>query len=102
MSRSLWVTTDLSCKPTDTHQFLHRKSCHPWHTKQMIPYIQALRYRRIFSEDHQFQSRLGELAGWSNNRGYEESLVSEQIYRVGRLDRATLLAMTGREPNPGG
>ena len=27
------LKTDLLCKPTDTHQFLHRKSCHPWHTK---------------------------------------------------------------------
>ena len=95
------LTTDLFCKPTDKHQFLHRKSCHPWHTKKAIPYSQALRYRRICSEDRQFQSRLGELAGWLNDRGYEESLVNEQIDRVRRLDRGTLLATTGREPNPG-
>ena len=95
------MTTDLLCKPTDTNQFLHRKSCHPWHTKKAIPYSQALRYRRICSEDRQFQSRLGELTGWLNDRGYEESLVNEQIDRVHRLDRGTLLATTGREPNPG-
>ena len=81
------LTTDLFCKPTDTHQSLHRKSCHPWHTKKVIPYSQALRYRRICSEDRQFQSRLGELTGWLNDRGYEESLVNEQIDRVRRLDR---------------
>ena len=23
------LTTDLYCKPTDTHQYLHKKSCHP-------------------------------------------------------------------------
>ena len=86
------LSTDLFCKPTDTHQYLHKKSCHPWHTKKAIPYGQALRFRRICSEDRQFQERVGELAGWLKDRGYEESLVNEQIDRVRRLDRATLLA----------
>ena len=95
------LTTDLFCKPTDTHKFLYRKSCHPRHTKKAIPYSQALRYRRICSEDRQFQSRLGDLAGWLNDWGYEESLVNEQIDRVRRLDRGSLLATTGRQPNPG-
>ena len=73
------LSTDLFCKPTDTHQYLHKKSCHPWHTKKAIPYGQALRFRRICSEDRQFQERVGELAGWLKDRGYEESLVNEQI-----------------------
>ena len=67
------LSTDLFCKPTDTHQYLHKKSCHPWHTKKAIPYGQPLRFRRIFSEDRQFQERVGELAGWLKDRGYEES-----------------------------
>ena len=96
------LTTDVFCKTTDIHQFLHRKSCHPCHTKKAILYSQALRYHRIYSEDRQFQSRLGQLAGWVNDKGYEESLVNEQIDRVRRLDRGTLLATTAREPNPGG
>ena len=37
------LTTDLFCKPTDTHQYLHKKSCHPWHTKKAIPYSQAFK-----------------------------------------------------------
>ena len=95
------LTTDLFCKPTDTHQFLHKKSCHPWHTKKAIPYSQALRYRRICSEDRQFRDRVGNLAGWLKDRGYEESIVNEQIDRVRRLDRETLPAETDRGPNPG-
>ena len=39
--------TDLFCKLTDAHQYLHSKSCHPWHTKKAIPFSQALRIRRI-------------------------------------------------------
>ena len=55
-----------------------RKSCNPWHTKKAIPYGQALRLRRTCSENLQFQKRVGELAGWPKDRGYEESLDNEQ------------------------
>ena len=96
------LSTDLFCKPTDTHQYLHKKSCHPWHTKKAIPFGQALRFRRICSEDRQFQERVGELAGWLKDRGYEESLVNEQIDRVRRLDRATLLANAVNRTNDQG
>ena len=41
------IITDLYTKPTDTHQYLHRHSCHPGHCKAAIPYSQALRLRRI-------------------------------------------------------
>ena len=77
------LSTDLFFKPTDTHQYLHKKSCHSWHTKKAIPYGQALRFHRICSEDRQFQERVGELAGWLKDRGNEESLVNEQIGYVG-------------------
>ena len=43
------------------------------------PLGQAFRFRRICSEDRQFQERVGELAGWLKDRGYEESLVNEQL-----------------------
>ena len=96
------LTTDLFCKPTDTHQFLHKKSCHPWHTKKAIPYSQALKYRRICSDDRQFKEHVGKLAGWLKDRGYEESLVNQQIDRVRRLDRETLLENAGnRKTNEG-
>ena len=96
------LSTDLFCKLTDTYQYLHKKSCHPWYTKKPIPYGQALRLGRICSEDRQFQERVGELAGWLKDRGYEESLVNEQIDRVRRLDRATLLANSGNRTNDQG
>ena len=31
-------STDLYVKPTDTHQFLHPSSCHPFHCKKAIPF----------------------------------------------------------------
>ena len=45
-----FISTDLYCKPTDTHQYLNGKSCHPSHIKKAIPYSQALRLRRICSD----------------------------------------------------
>ena len=45
------VGTDLHVKPTDTHQYLRMDSCHPHHCKTSIPYSQALRLRRICSEE---------------------------------------------------
>ena len=37
------LKTDLFVKPTDSHQFLDLTSCHPYHYKIGIHYIQVLR-----------------------------------------------------------
>jgi len=55
------IQTDLYTKPTDTHQYLDTRSCHPRHCKTAIPYSQALRLRRICSEEMNFKKRLKEL-----------------------------------------
>ena len=44
------IKTDLYVKPTDTHQYLHSSSCHPYHCKKGIPYSQTLRLNRICSD----------------------------------------------------
>ena len=48
------LITDLYTEPTDTHQYLHSASCHPRHFKNGIAYSQALRFRRIYSNDSDF------------------------------------------------
>ena len=45
------LPTDLYCKSTDTHQFLHFRSCHHYIYKKSIPYGQAIRMKRICSND---------------------------------------------------
>ena len=89
------LETDLYCKPIDTPQYLHKGSCHPWHTKKAIPHGQALRIRRICSEYGSFQERSEELVGWLTNRGYEEGFVREQVDRVKEMDRDILLNQDG-------
>ena len=36
------IQRDLYTKPTDTHQYLDTRNCHPRHCKTAIPYSQAL------------------------------------------------------------
>ena len=55
------LITDLFTKPTDTHQLLHRASCHPNNTKKGS---QALRIRRICSEEQFFVNRVADLKTW--------------------------------------
>ena len=91
------LVTDLFTKPTDTHQLLHRASCHPNHTKKGIPYSQALRIRRICSEEQFFENRMGELKPWLLERGYSDNEVDSQIDRVRDKNRATLLDARPKE-----
>ena len=55
------ISTDLYTKPTDKHQHLLYSSCHPFHTKNAIPFSLALRLRRICSIDATFHTRTAQL-----------------------------------------
>ena len=85
------LKTDLFVKETDTHQYLQFNSCHPWHTKKGIPYSQALRMRRICSNDEDFHKRCEDLHGWLLNRGFKNGMVTDQIVRAKNCDRDSLL-----------
>ena len=83
--------TNLYMKPTDTHQYLHRDSCHPSHCKRGIPNSQASRIRRICSEREDYLRRTQELKGFLINRGYNEDEIQNQIERTTGLDTEALL-----------
>ena len=61
---------DLYCKDTDRFQYLHVKSCQRYVCKKYIPFGQAIRLRRIISDDFLLDERLKELETWFTNRGY--------------------------------
>ena len=86
-----FLTTDLFYKETDSHQFLHFDSCHPYHTKKGIPYGQALRIKRICSETNDFERRASDLNKWLTSRGHDVNLVKTQIEKARNLDRNALL-----------
>ena len=52
------IETDLYCKPTDCHQFLHFNSAHPFHNKKSIVYSQGLRIKRLCSSPVAFEKHL--------------------------------------------
>ena len=55
------LQTELFCKETDTNQFLHAKSCHRNSYKKSIPYGQAIRIKRICSEEQILEKKLKDL-----------------------------------------
>ena len=85
------LETDLYCKNTDRHQYLHAKSCHRHVYKNSIPYGQAVRLKRIISNEETLVERLNELESWLTNRGYKKEKVRSEINRVHSLERDDLL-----------
>ena len=85
------ITTNLYTKPTDTHQYLHSSSCHPRHCKTGIAYSQALRLRRICSEDSDFSSHARNLKRHLCARGHGARAVNQAINKVRSLPRSEVL-----------
>ena len=85
------ITTDLYTKPTDTHQYLNWNSCHPRHTKTVIPYSLSLRPRRICSSDELFKTRARELHNNLLERGYRDTLIRDSINKARQLSREEAL-----------
>ena len=73
------VTSDLCVKPTDSHQYLHSSSYHPYHCKKRIPSSQALRLNRICSDPDSFDRRCNDVEKWLIERGYSEREVRKHF-----------------------
>ena len=62
-----------------------------------IPFGQAIRLRRIVSDDIVFDERLKELETWLTNRSYNSEKVKPEIERVKTMNRADLLSKRKKE-----
>ena len=91
------IETDVYTKKTDTHQYLHASSCHRNTHKRSIPYSQAIRIKRICSNEEQLNNRLMDLESWLVKRGYQRTDVHQQIQRVHDVARDELLI---KRPKP--
>ena len=84
-------------KPTDTHNYLHFKSSHPRHLKESLPYSQALRSRRICSENSEFIKHSDILKQQFTARGYSQTLVENQIKKAIAIPREATLKLAAKE-----
>ena len=91
------LETDLYCKPTDCHQFLHFNSAHPFHIKKSIVYSQGLRIKRLCSSPLVFQKHLENLRTWFYKRGYPQKVVDTQLKRVAEQSPTELFERTEKK-----
>ena len=75
------LKTDLFVKETDTHQYLDFSSCHTFNTKKRTPYGQALRIKRIVSEEEVLDDRCKKLECWLKQACGARSLGKFPKYR---------------------
>ena len=91
------LATKLYTKPTDRQAFLHKHSSHPNHMKKSIPYGQALRLKRICSNQNEYDEAIQQLKTKLISRGYKIEEIEEQLKRVSSLKREDLLTYKEKE-----
>ena len=85
------LSTSLYTKPTDKHMYLNQKSSHPTKTKESIPYSQAIRLKRICSNQEDYQHQKLKLRHYLRKRGYSGKVLDRQFTRADRIRREDLL-----------
>ncbi|MCH2406292.1 MAG: hypothetical protein MK200_08895, partial [Nitrosopumilus sp.] len=85
------LSTKLFTKPTDRPGYIHSKSYHPRSQIDNIPYGQALRAKRISTEESDLQQALEKLKENFMSRGYKEKQLTEQFTRIHQVERKELL-----------
>ena len=75
------LATEIYLRPTDTHQYLHVRSCEFFHSKKSVPFSQALRLNRVCSETSFSNKQCNDLDIWLRERGFSDKLVQKQILK---------------------
>ena len=73
------LQTTIYRKQTDQQNYLDVRSEHPKLLKDSIPYSQALLIKRIYSSQQEFLSRTAKMVNQFHKRGYNRSLIEQQI-----------------------
>ena len=76
------IITDLQCKPTDGHQYLHYDSCHADLIKRSITFSQTLRLKRTCSEKDDLNVQVEDLKIWFRKMGYPDYLIKKQVEKA--------------------
>ena len=73
------LETDLYCKPTDTHLYLHAQSCHRYVNKGSIAYRQVVKFKIICSTKEKLSNHLEQSKQCLVYRGYREDCVFQKL-----------------------
>ena len=85
------ITIRLYKKDTDRNAYLHYKSYHPCKLKDNIPFGQALRVKKICSENSDLENALTDLKTNFVNRGYPQKIVETQVNKTRYMARSDIL-----------
>ena len=85
------LQTTVYSKPTDDHVYLHPSSNHPRHQMKAIPRGQAIRLKRIISEESKLNQAFAIYLKHFVDRGYDKTLVEKSFNDVRAMDRLELL-----------
>ena len=85
------LESSLYVKPTDICSLLHKQSFHPETRKQSVIYSQALRYRRIITNNETLETKLEQLKINLIKRGYSIQEINQQFQKVKQLSQTDAL-----------
>ena len=93
------LETTLYIKPTDRTPLLHSNSHHPNTCKRGLIYSQMLRYRRIITNDKEFQTKAQNLRVALMGRGYRDKDILPHINKAATFTQSELLATSTTTSN---
>ena len=93
------MSTDIYNKPTDKYQYLSPQSCHPKHCSTSIPYSQALRIKRLCSNEQITKKWLGGLKCHLKKRGYNNASINHCFHKASGIDRKDLIQYKEKNAN---
>ncbi|XP_069492437.1 uncharacterized protein [Ambystoma mexicanum] len=85
------LETTIYTKLTDRNSILHAHSFHPRRTIESIPFSQFLKYRRIISEDEEYNNKMEFLKSKFEKRGYQPTNITTSVDKVSRISREEAL-----------
>ena len=85
------VVTSLYTKPTDEHNYLDFRSCHPRKLKESIVYSQFLRLKRICSDSNDCREHIVTMAKHFIENNYPLITVKRAMEKVSKVNRLALL-----------
>ena len=91
------LQTTIYRKQTDRQNYLDARSEHPKLLKDSIPYSQALRIKRICSSQQEFLNHTAKMINQFQKRGYDRSLIEQQINKANLQEREQLLKEKKKE-----